>query len=171
MLSDIEKLDVTLGENSLERDESNMSNSGRRPDSPSYNYSGNQDINSHSNSREGEIRSYSQNGQITSENSSNSELNRLPGELTQRNTQEMGDFMTSVSSQIQRAIHEAINEQILPQIQATLRSQQGQVPESRWEVPASSGFRSSFRDELPGESIKNDDLENTHDIYQNQTQD
>ena len=39
----------------------------------------------------------------------------------------MGEFISSDSSQIQRAI----NDKILPQIQATLRSGQGQVPERR----------------------------------------
>ena len=40
----------------------------------------------------------------------------------------MNDLMSGVSSQIQRAIREAINEYILPQIQATLRSGQRHVP-------------------------------------------
>ena len=69
MLSDIEILDIILGGNSLERDESELSNSGRRPDSPRYNNLMNQDTNSHPNSREG----CSQNGQILRENGSSSE--------------------------------------------------------------------------------------------------
>ena len=44
----------------------------------------------------------------------------------------MSELIKSVSSQIQRAIKEAINDQILPQIQATLRSCQGHVPERKW---------------------------------------
>ena len=44
--------------------------------------------------------------------------------------------MSSVSSEIQRAKREAINEHILPQIQASLRSGQGQVPHREWNVPA-----------------------------------
>ena len=55
MLSVIENLDIMLGGRNLERDESEMSNSGRRPYSPSYNNSMNQDNNFHPNSREGEI--------------------------------------------------------------------------------------------------------------------
>ena len=50
-------------------------------------------------------------------------------------TQEMNDIMSSVSSKLQRAISEAINEQVLPPIQATLRSGQGQVPSRGWEAP------------------------------------
>ena len=61
ILSDIEKLEIMLGGNHLERDEeSEFSISGRRPDSP-YNTLINQDTDSCSNSREGEIRGFSQN--------------------------------------------------------------------------------------------------------------
>ena len=81
--------------------------------------------------------------------------------------------MISVSSQIQRAISEAINEQILPQIQAILRSEQGQVPNRGWEVPGrrpecrpeealNRKFRSSSRDQLPRNFNRNEDLGNTH---------
>ena len=55
----------------------------------------------------------------------------------------MGNFMSAVSSQVQRAINEEISDQILPQIQATLRSGQGPMPERRWEVPVrGQGYRS-----------------------------
>ena len=64
-----------------------------------------------------------------------SEFFRLSGELNQRITREMGDFMSTVSSQIQMAINEAISDQNLAQIQATLRSRQGQMPERMWKVP------------------------------------
>ena len=43
--------------------------------------------------------------------------------------------MSTVSSQIQRAMIEANSDQNFPQIQATLRSGNGQMPERRWEVP------------------------------------
>ena len=46
----------------------------------------------------------------------------------------MIDLMCSVSSQIQRAINEAISKQILPQMQGSLRSGPGRVPDRRWEV-------------------------------------
>ena len=44
--------------------------------------------------------------------------------------------MSTVNSQIQRAINEAISDQILPQIQATLKSGQGQMPERKLEDTA-----------------------------------
>ena len=80
--------------------------------------------------------------------------------------------MSCVSSQIQRATNEAINEQ---EIQATLRSGQGLMPRMRWNVPAerpeyrseeavNSKFRSSFRDEFPRNLIRDEDEEDTHDI-------
>ena len=39
----------------------------------------------------------------------------------------------NVSTQIERAINEAINEKVLPQIQVTLRSGPGQVLNRRWK--------------------------------------
>ena len=44
--------------------------------------------------------------------------------------------MSTVSSQIQRAISKSISDQILPQIQATFITGQGHVPEMRWGNPA-----------------------------------
>ena len=58
MPSDIENLDIMLGSNRLEREESEFCNSVRRPESPSHNALVNHEMNSHSNSREDEIRSY-----------------------------------------------------------------------------------------------------------------
>ena len=143
MLFDIERLDIMLDGNSLDREECIPGNLGRRPENPSYGNFLNQNGLSHSNSREAEIRSYAQNGHSAREVDSSSEYNRLSGEINERFSQEMGDFMSTVSSQIQRAINEAINYQILPQIKATLRSGQGQVPERRREVPARrQGFSS-----------------------------
>ena len=94
----------------------------------------------------------------------------------------MGDFMSSVSVQIQRAINEAISDQILPQIQATLRSGQGLMPERRWEVPVRgqgyrSGdalnhrFRSNSSDEFPRVLNRNEDLDSTHNRAENRTSD
>ena len=62
---------------------------------------------------------------------------------------------------------------MLPQIEATLRSGQGHVPNRRWEVPGrrpecrseealERKFRSSSRDERPRDFNRNEDLENTH---------
>ena len=85
-------------------------------------------------------------------------LTGCPG-LRQRITQELYDLMSNVSSQIQRAISEAIYEQVLPHIQATLRSGRGQTPRRGRK------FRSSSRDELPSNLNRNEDLQNTHCKY------
>ena len=149
-----------LGSIHLERGEvSELNNSVRRPESPSYNAMVYHDVNSHSNSREDEIRGYAGNGQNSREVDFSSETNRLSGELNQRISQEKNDLMSSVSSYIQRAISEALNEQVLPHIKATFRPGQGQVPNRRWGIPSrrpkcrSEGalnrkFRSSSKDEL-----------------------
>ena len=50
LLSDIEKLDKMLGGNNLEKEGSESNNFGRRPDSPCYDTSMNQNTNSRSNS-------------------------------------------------------------------------------------------------------------------------
>ena len=145
MLSDDENLDIMLGGNSLDREESISTNLGRRPESPCYGKLLNQNGQSHSNSREAETSSYARNGHSAREVDSSSQYNRLLGESNQMSSQEMRDFMSTVISQIQKAINEAINDQILPQIQVTLRSGQGQMPERRWEVPARRQRFSSSR--------------------------
>ena len=73
MLCDKVNLDIMLGGNSLDREESISSNFGRRPESPSYGNLLNQSGQSHSNSREAEIRSYAQNSHSAREVDSGSE--------------------------------------------------------------------------------------------------
>ena len=130
MLSDIETLDVMLGGNYSERDQCEISN-GRRTGSVSYDTLLNQNSNSHPNSHETEIRTYARNGRSSREADSGSEFNMLSGELNQEITRDMSDFMSTVRSQIQRAEFDAISVQILPQIQATLKSGQGHMLERR----------------------------------------
>ena len=62
MLSDIEDRDIMLGGDNPERAQSEFSNSVRRPESPSHTTLVNNDVNSHSNSREDEVRGYARNG-------------------------------------------------------------------------------------------------------------
>ena len=77
MLSDIENLDIMVGGNNLEREESGSSKLGRRPECPSYSALINQNVQSHSNSREPEHKSYARNGHSVRESDSNSGFNRL----------------------------------------------------------------------------------------------
>ena len=161
-----------LGGNNSGRDESDISNQGRRHENSSYGTLLNQNSNFNLNSPEAEIRTYAQNGQSPRVADSGSEF-RLSGELNERITREMSDFMSTVSSQIQQALNEAINDQILPQIQATLKSGQGHVPEKRWENPARRPeyrsdealdrlFRSDSGDEYYRSPNRNEGLESTH---------
>ena len=176
MLSYIENVDLMSGGNHSEREESEVSKYGRRPENPSYDTLLNQNSNSHPNSDETEIRIYAQNGRSSREADSGSEFNRLSGELNQRITRESSDFMSTVSSQIQRAINEAISDQILPQIKATLKSGEGHIPQGRWEDTGrrpefrseealDRRFMSDSRDEYHRFPNRNEDLESTHDNY------
>ena len=84
LLSDIENLDTMLGTNNFQREESELSNSVRRPESPRYNAWVNNDTNSHYNSRENELRGFAGHGDNSGGSESIIEFNRLSGELNQR---------------------------------------------------------------------------------------
>ena len=85
----------------------------------------------------------------------------------------MNGLINSVSLQIQKAISEAFNEQVLPPIQASLRSGSGKMPQKGWNVGIerpeyrTGGFfnrkvRSSSRDEFPRNPVFDDDEEESH---------
>ena len=52
MLSDLENMDIPLGSNHFQRDDSEFGNSARRPESPGYDTLVDHNTNSHSNSGE-----------------------------------------------------------------------------------------------------------------------
>ena len=64
---------------------------------------------------------------------SSAEINRLSSELNSRISREMDEMMNSVGGQIQRAINDAISNQVLPQIQNLAGS--GHVTKKGWNVP------------------------------------
>ena len=101
MFSDIENFDIMLGEINPDREESELSNSVRRPENTRYNALVNHGVKSLSNSTEDDIRGYARNGRNSGEVDSSSEIKWLSGELNQRITKEMSDIKSSVSSQIQ----------------------------------------------------------------------
>ena len=83
--------------------------------------------------------------------------------------------MSKVSSQIQRANTVAVSDQLLPQIQASLKSGLEHGSERRWQDPARrlenrSGealgrrFRSDYRDECHRCTNRKKDLQNTYDL-------
>ena len=67
--------------------------------------------------------------------SSSAEFNRLSGELNSRISREMDEMINSVSVQIQRAISDAISNQVLPQIQNALKAGPGHVTQKGWNLP------------------------------------
>ena len=105
-------MDVMIGSGLFQRENSEFGNSVRRPEIPSFDALIDHNSNSHSNSRENEIRGFTGNGRKNTQVDSGSEFIRLSGELNQRITQGMNALMSSVSLQIQRALNEAINEQV-----------------------------------------------------------
>ena len=139
MLSDIENLDIMLGENHFnarDRDESLKSNLPR--------WSGSFIGNESENDEEGTRRDRRVINPGTSADldcnsvtaNSSAEINRLSSELNSRIYREMDEMMNSVSVQIQRAINDAISNQVLPQIQNVVLAGSGHVTREGWNVPA-----------------------------------
>ena len=137
MLCDIENLDIMLGENHFnrnERDESVSSNFGRRPDSASADELENNDENRYSATRDIDPSDNAECGRISIGGNSSAEINKLSSELNSRLSRELDDMMCSVNSQIQRAISDAISNQILPQIQSALSAGSGHSTQNKWNV-------------------------------------
>ena len=66
---------------------------------------------------------------------SNADFNKLSTELNSRLSREMDGMMNSVITQIQRAISDAVSNQILPPLQNALKAGSGHVTHDRWNVP------------------------------------
>ena len=174
MLSDIENLDIMLGERHSEREESVDSNSARRPESANSNAFENNGENLYLSHREMGLGNDDNPGQNSTSAISNAELNRLSSELNSRISREMDEMMNSVNTQIQRAISDAISNQVLPQIQNVLRAGSGHLTENRWNVPAerpevnpedyrSKKTKSNFRSELTRECCLDNRQEQAYD--------
>ena len=70
-------------------------------------------------------------GQNSVGTNSNAEIKRLLSELNSRLSRELDGMMSSVNTQIQRAISDAIDSRILPQIQTALYSGSGHLTQNR----------------------------------------
>ena len=92
----------------------------------------NNESTSHSYSRENKIRGFA--GHNSGGTEYSSEFIRLSVELNQRITQEMDGLMSSVGIRIERAISEAITEQVLHQIQSFLRAGSGHMTQKGWNI-------------------------------------
>ena len=75
-------------------------------------------------------------GQNSASGNSSAEINRLPSGLNSRLSRELDEMIVSVNTQIQRAISDAISNQILPQIQTALIAGSGHSQQNRWNVPS-----------------------------------
>ena len=136
MLSDIENIDIMLGENhfnDMRRDESHDGTSIRRRESVTSNNLENEGMDLHSDHRNPETGTSAGYDRITASIDSQAEINKLSSELNSRISREMDEMMNSVSSQIQRAISDAINNQVLPQIQNVIMASSGQETRRGWE--------------------------------------
>ena len=120
-----------LGSDHLERGESEIGDSFRRPDSPKYI---SLEEENYLNSRENRPSNSANYGHNSAGTDSTAEFNRLSGELNLRISRD--EVMNSVSVQIQRVINDAISNQVLPQIQNALRAGSGPVTQKEWGVSA-----------------------------------
>ena len=152
ILSDIENLDIMLGGdryNGTERERSLDSNSVRRRESVISNNLDNEGESLFSNCRNDEPRTNADLGQNSAEVNSLAEINRLSSELNSRISREMDEMLNNVGIQIQRAINEAINSQVLPQIQNVMMAGSGRETRrdgrsqlrDRKQMPRNSGSK------------------------------
>ena len=151
MLSDIENLDIMLGENHFntrEREGSLNSTLPRRSRSFASNESENEDGNIGRNQRNINSRTNTECDRNSVTGNSSAEINRLSSELNSRISREMNEMMNSVSVQIQRAISDAISTQVLPQIQNVIMAGSGHGTRKGWDIP-------SERPELISETQRN----------------
>ena len=180
MLSDIENLDIMLGENHFGTREgkgSLNSNLPRRSRSFASNESENEDENMSRNQK-------TTNSGINAEFDRNSvtanfsaEINRLSSDLNSRISREMDEMMNSVSVQIQRAISDAISTQVLPQIQNVIMAGSGHGTRKGWDVPSerpepifevqrNTNAKSNLRNGQDEDHLNNDfPNQNVHDIF------
>ena len=137
MLSDIENLDIMLGENHFdtkEREGSLSSNLPRRSRSFASNESENEDGNMSRNQRTLNSRINAEFDRNSAMGKSSAEINRLSSELNSRISREMDEMMNSVNVQIQRAISDAISTQVLPQIQNVIMAGSGHGTRKGWDA-------------------------------------
>ena len=145
-----------LGDNHLEREESEYGNSNRRSNSTNFNTHENNDGNHYPNSRESRSSNGAECGHNFAGTDTSAEFNRLSGELNLRISREMDEMKNNVSAQIQRAINDAISSQFLSQIQNAPKARSGPLTQKRWNIPTerperhpedhpSQNIRSSFR--------------------------
>ena len=139
MLSDIENLDIMLGEshfNTREREGSLNSNLPGRYRSSVSNESENENEDTSRSQRNIDPGMNTECDRNSATGNSSAEINRLSSELNSRISREMDEMMNSVNVQIQRAISDAISTQVLPQIQNVIMAGSGHGTRKGWDVPS-----------------------------------
>ena len=168
MFSDIENLDVMLGENhfsNVEREENLNSNLAGRTESVVSNNFENDSEEMCSNRNLGANADY---GQNSASGTSSAEFNKLSSELNSRLSRDLDEMMGSVNTQIQSSISDAISNQILPQIQTALNAGSGHLTQNRWNVPSERPEINS--EETYGEKAKTNTRSEHRNDYQNDGQ-
>ena len=178
MLSDIENIDIMLGENHFNARESEgslNSNLPRRSRSSASNESENENGNVDRNQRNNHSRANTEYDHNSVTANSSAEINKLSSELNSRISREMDEMMNSVSVQIQRAISDAISTQVLPPIQNVIMAGLRHGTRKGWDVPAERpelisevqrklNAKNNLRDEQDENQLNNDFPElNVHD--------
>ena len=170
MLSDIENIDIMLGENHFnarEREGSLNCNLPRRSRSFASNESENENANVSRNQRNDHSRTNTEYDQSSVAANSSAEINRLSSELNSRISREMDEMMNSVSVQIHRAINDAISTQVLPQIQNVIMAGSGHGTRKGW-VQRNLNTKNNLRNEQDGNQSDNGFPGlNVHDTQQN----
>ena len=139
LFSDIENTDIMLRGNHFdarEREERLNSNLARWPESAISNDRENDQENTHVDAvviNSGNSAEFDRNSATAY---SSADVNRLSSELNFRISREMDEMIHSVSIQIQRAINDAIGNQVLPQIQIVIKAGSGQVAKIGWDIPS-----------------------------------
>ena len=165
MVSDIENLDIMLGENHFgtrEREGSLISNLPRRSRSFASNESENEDGNIGRSQRNIDSGMNAECDRSSVTGNSSAEINRLSSELNSRISREMDEMMNSVGVQIQRAISDATSTQVLPQIQNVIMAGSGHGTRKGWDVPSERPeLNSEFQRNLNAKNcLRNEQEEN-----------
>ena len=164
MLSDIENLDIMLGENHFERNERYESlngNHARRSESASGDEFENDDENKYSDYGNVGPSTNACYGRNPACGNFNAEINRLSSELISRISRELDVMMNSVSVQIERAINDTISSQVLPQIQCAITTGSGHTTRKGWNVPTE-------RPDTNSEALRNAGTRATREVRKSQ---
>ena len=130
MLSDIENLNIMLGENHFNRNEGDVSlnsNHAERSESVLGDERENNVENRSLDSRNIGTDIDAEYARISASGNSSAKIKRLSSELNSRLSRELDETMSSLKTQIQRANTDAISSQILPHIQNALSSGSGRL--------------------------------------------